>query len=168
MPLYYKVFVFSLEMLNFYAHFLCRRTEFTASTDVIVTIFTSLAEQDLFLFKVPKIAFRLQQGCKFRTKSKASGVVPDLHFSSLPHYWNIILTNISHECSYLVLSAADQRAVKYKLHYWQINGNYGKERGGITWHRVAKVSSSLPGQLLQGKMSVNALAKEWNPAVRLT
>jgi len=27
-------------------------------------------------------------------------------------------------------SEADQRAVKYKLLCWQINGNYRKERGG--------------------------------------
>lgn len=72
-PHYYKVFVGFLEMLNIYAHFLSRRTKFTAFTDVIATTFTNLAEQDLFLCKVPKIAFGLQQHCKFGTKSKASG-----------------------------------------------------------------------------------------------
>lgn len=73
MPPYYKVFVFSLEMLNFYAYFLSTRTTFPAFTDVIVIIFPNLAEQDPFLCKTPKIAFRLQQCCKFGTKSKASG-----------------------------------------------------------------------------------------------
>lgn len=127
---YYKAFVFSLETLNFYAHFLSRRTKFTAFTDGIDTIFTNLAQQDLFLCKVPKIAFGLQQCCRFGTKNlRLVEVVPDPHFSSLPCYWSIILIDSSCECFQLILSEADCRAVKYKLLCWQINKNYEKERG---------------------------------------
>lgn len=154
-------------MLNFCAHFLSRRTKFTAFTDVIVTIVTNLAEQDLFLCKVPKIAFGLQQCCKFGTKSKASGsctwplsLIVALLLDHHPYWWftPVLLADFSE---------ADQRAVKYKLLCWQINGNYGEERGGRKQQCAAKVAGSPPGQLVPGRKSVNAPTKEWNPAVIL-
>lgn len=116
-------------MLNFYAHFLSRRTKFTAFTDVIVTIFTNLAEQDLFLCKVPKIAFGLQQRYKFGTKSKASGSCawcPSLIVA-------VLLDHHLYWCFTWVLladfSEADQKAVKCKLLCWQIKMGTMEKRG---------------------------------------
>lgn len=75
-------FVFYLEMLNFYVHFLSGRTTFTTFTDVIVTIFTNRAEQNIFLYKVPKIALGLQHCCWFGEKPKASTLTYYIFFGS--------------------------------------------------------------------------------------